>query len=147
MPSLEQWQDRFWAKVRLDPSGCWIWTASQQSKGYGQFGSRSGGCRRGKSTQAHRIAYELRVGPIPEGMTLDHLCRNTLCVNPDHLEPVTRGENVLRGVGFSATNARKTHCPRGHDLTGENVYVTPTGRRNCRTCRREQLRQFRARQR
>lgn len=105
---------------------CWIWTGGRQSAGYGRlsFGAR---------TLAHRAVYELLVGPIPEGLTLDHLCRVPLCVNPDHLEPVTRGENVLRGNGLSAQRARQTHCIHGHEFTPENTGLNGRGRR-CLMC-------------
>lgn len=129
---METWEDRFWAKVR-DDGDCWIWTAHVNPQGYGEFGRRGAGCRKGKSTRAHRIAYELVVGQIPPGLVLDHLCRNRACVNPAHLEVVTVRENILRGSGFAALNARKTHCPRGHELTPDNVYRRGR-RRVCRTC-------------
>ncbi len=85
---------------------------------------------------AHRAAYELYVGPIPEGLTIDHLCRNTLCVNPAHLEAVTMRENILRGTGPSAQAARKTHCLRGHPFDDGNTLFRATGKRVCRACQR-----------
>ena len=123
-------KERFLAKV--DKSGdCWLWTASLKSKGYGQF------YYNGKNIHAHRAAYGLFKGPIPEGLTIDHLCRVIRCVNPGHLEAVTNKENVLRGNGPTAINARKTHCKRGHSLSGDNVYIQSfTGQRNCKTCKR-----------
>ncbi len=87
---------------------------------------------------AHRFAYELTVGPIPKGLTIDHVrergCILELCCNPAHLEPVTLQENLLRGGTFQAANAAKTHCPRGHPYAGGNLYVRPDGSRRCRTC-------------
>jgi hypothetical protein len=85
-------EERFWAKVdRLGPEECWMWLASTNSKGYGKFGQG------GKTRPAHRVAYELVKGPIPEGMVLDHLCQRRRCVNPSHLEPVTSHVNTERG--------------------------------------------------
>lgn len=101
------------------------------SSGYGTFYFE------GRMVTAHRWAYEHWVGPIPEGTELDHLCREVLCVLPTHLEPVTHRENLMRGKGFAARNARKTHCPQGHKYTDENTYVNPRGSRECRTCIRE----------
>jgi hypothetical protein len=107
--------ERFWAKVRKT-DGCWLWQGSLRS-GYGRF---RGGA--GPLVTAHRYAYRLLVGPIPEGLVLDHLCRNGACVNPAHLEPVTQRENLRRGTGFNATNAAKTHCPAGHPYSEANTY-------------------------
>jgi hypothetical protein len=134
---------RFWRKVhRREPDECWPWVGGQ-SNGYGRFepdATRHSPPR--IQVAAHRFAYELLVGPIPDGLTLDHLCRNTLCVNPAHLEPVTMRENVLRSpTAVSAVNARKTHCVNGHPFDDENT-VWQSGRlgrpeRKCPACRRE----------
>lgn len=122
---------RFWSKVnRGSPEGCWVWTGAVTSDGYGQLSVG------GKMVSAHRFAYELCREPIPDGLQLDHLCRNRGCVNPEHLEPVDCRTNLLRGVGPSAVNATKTHCVHGHPLNGENLYVGPGGSRLCRECRR-----------
>lgn len=129
-------EERFWAKVNKTEA-CWEWTASLHPSGYGQFmyvGHRP--------RAAHRVAYEWLRGPIPEGLVLDHLCRNRTCVNPDHLEPVTHRENILRGVGASARNVVKTRCDQGHPFDKANTYIDQRGRRTCRTCRREGLRRF-----
>lgn len=128
--TLEQ---RFWEKVSKDgPGGCWLWTANLSGGGYGNFHLD------GRERVAHRLAYEWLVGPIPEGLDLDHLCRVRRCVNPAHLEPVTRRENVLRSpIAIAAQHARKTHCPAGHEYTPENTY-TYNGWRCCRRCRSRQ---------
>lgn len=122
-------EDRFWLKVNKTDS-CWEWTAFLYN-GYGRFS-----VAHRKSIPAHRFAYESVVGPIPDGLTLDHLCRNRACVNPAHLEPVTMRVNTLRGIGPSAQNAVKTHCGAGHELTGDNVSVSANGWRRCRVCQR-----------
>jgi len=115
--------ERFWEKVEKTET-CWNWTAAV-TRGYGRFFPK------GKPEQAHRVAYELLVGPIPEGLTIDHLCFNTLCVNPDHLEPVTLSENVRRMHAARATD----HCPRGHEFTAENTRLSKGGKsRHCRQC-------------
>lgn len=114
--------------------GCWRWTASLMNTGYGQVSVHLPEGRRHTMRLAHRIVYELMVGPIPEGLQLDHLCRNRWCVRPDHLEPVTARENMRRGhFGM------KTHCPQGHPYSGDNLILhkKPPGRspgRECRAC-------------
>lgn len=119
--------ERFWEKVEKTDS-CWMWTATLIQSGYGHF--RVGD----RMVLAHRFAYELEVGPIPERLTLDHLCRNRACVRPSHLEPVTMLENLRRGRA-GAYNAEKTHCKHGHEFTPENT-GNYGGKRYCRTCRR-----------
>ena len=121
-------QTAFWAKVEKTDD-CWAWRGRINSDGYGRHYLSTG------DVAAHRLAYELCVGPIPKGLTIDHLCRNRGCVNPGHMEPVTNRENVLRGVSPAAVNARKTHCKHGHPLSGENLMIVPRGR-ECRECGR-----------
>lgn len=117
--------ERFWARVQKSDDGCWLWTGGRHSTGYGSDGGRL----------AHRVVYELLVGPIPRGLQLDHLCRVRLCVRPDHLEPVTQAENIQRGDSPSAIASRTGHCRRGHKLAGGNLYVVPkTGGRRCLAC-------------
>jgi hypothetical protein len=115
---------RFWRKV--DRTGeCWQWLPPPKREGYGQFWvSVDVGM-----AYAHRVAFEATIGPIPDGLTIDHLCRNRRCVNPAHLEPVTRGENVRRGEA-AEHNRIKTHCPQGHEYD----IVTRNGRRACQRC-------------
>lgn len=123
-------QERFEAKYVVDPSGCWLWTAYRDPNGYGSFTVK------GIHIPAHRVSYELYVGPIPKGLHMDHLCRNPPCVNPSHLEPVTRRENIARGIAWD-WNRGKTHCPSGHPYDDTNTYRYK-GERLCRSCRREQ---------
>jgi hypothetical protein len=137
------WWPRFESKFRVKADGCWLWQANIWGGGYGRFFLDG-------DQQAHRVAYEELVGPIPEGLDLDHLCRNRACVNPEHLEPVTRRENLMRGETIVADQARRTHCPRGHEYTVENTYVQAyRGRRlrSCKECRRAVNRAWAARQR
>lgn len=122
---------RFWPKV--DAKGdCWEWCASVRRDGYGAFWD-------GRTMRpAHRVAYEMLVGPVPSHLQIDHLCKNRRCVNPDHLEPVTAELNRIRGEYGKAAQAaqrNKTHCAQGHPYSGANLYVDPQGNRQCRTCK------------
>lgn len=124
------YKDTFWvARIVYMDNGCWLWTGAKVPKGYGVAQ------RRGfKSTMIHRLVYEKMVGPVPEDLQLDHLCLNRLCVNPDHLEPVTNRENSIRRP-FVQNARAATHCKRGHELTLENTYIAPaSGSRVCRAC-------------
>lgn len=142
-------EERFMVKVRKDPeTGCWLWTAYKNPRGYGQFGvgSRSDGTA--SVRPAHRWAYEHWVGPIAERLTIDHLCRVRECVNPAHLEAVTQAVNTSRGQTLQAENAAKTHCHQGHEFTPENTLIGNNGHgssRICRTCKRERQRRRRER--
>jgi hypothetical protein len=121
-------EKRFWAKVdRRGPDECWTWLGSL-SRGYGQINVGR------RMMKAHRVAWELANGPIPEGLTIDHLCYNPPCVNPSHMEPVTMSENARRVRANQ--HKGKTHCHRGHEFTPENTSLLPKGRRQCRACTR-----------
>jgi len=143
--------ERFTEKVETQPDGCWAWTAAHNEGGYGRFGAN------GKVYAAHRWSYEYHVAPIPEGLDLDHTCHtddkecpggvecvHRRCVNPAHLEPVTRKENINRGR-TGAWKAAITHCPQGHEYTPENTALSARNQRHCRACRRERQRVYMAR--
>lgn len=122
---------RFWAKVEVHhPAACWHWLGGRNDGGYGQLMLNSG------KYAAHRVAYTLLVGPVPPHLTIDHLCRNRLCVNPDHLRIASMYDNVMAAYGPPARNRRKTHCKYGHPFTPENTYVESSGGRDCLTCKR-----------
>ena len=126
------WQDKLWAKVdRRGDDECWPWLGKFDRHGYGRHWHTDEGDRR-----AHRLVYQLTVGPIPSGLGIDHLCRNRWCVNPGHLEPVTGREN-------SARIPRRERCPEGHVYDERNTHVRRNGKRECRTCIRDRQRERR----
>ena len=126
-PNLVPLLNRLLSKIRV--SECWEWQGAKTDKGYAVIRMGSRNCL------AHRVLYELVVGIIPEGLCLDHLCRKRACIRPDHLEPVTHALNILRGEGAPAKHARKTHCLRGHPLSGDNLLPRPKNKgRQCRAC-------------
>ncbi len=140
--SLQRW----WSKTQ-PTEACWLWVGSLDRRGYGQFDVIVDGIHR--NHRAHRWGYEQLVGPIPDGVEPDHLCRNRACVRPDHLELVSHAENVARGDAGSH-NAAKTHCKQGHEFSPENTRMRGTWR-ECKACERatasERMRRYRARKR
>jgi HNH endonuclease len=129
---------RFKAKIEVQPDGCHLWIGAKFGQGYGAFRLH------GKMRRAHRVAYVWSYGEIPAGHSgLDHICNNRACVNPDHLRPSTHLENVLRGVGPTAENARRETCVNGHPLD----YADPRGWRGCRQCRNEAVARYTERNR
>lgn len=132
-------QERLLSQVTVTAEGCWLWTGHRTASGYGLIRLD------GQRERVHRVSYEAFVGPIPEGLVTDHLCRTPLCINPSHLEPVTNQENLRRGLS-SNQNRAKTHCPRGHAYTPENTYRWRSGFRECVICHRAKKRaQYHAR--
>lgn len=126
--------DRLRDGMKIDSkTGCWNWQRAKNRKGYAQIRYM------GVLWIGHRLVWEMFRGPIEPGHTIDHLCRNHSCINPDHLEPCTMKVNTLRGFGPSAECARKTHCHKGHPFSGDNLLIWRGGKeRGCRTCHREQ---------
>lgn len=141
--SRDQISRLFWDKIRKTPNGCWEWIGGKYPHGYGRLDLAKRGM------YPHRVSYEIHKGSIPDGLHIDHLCRNRGCCNPAHLEAVTCAENIKRSPIAAATlNAEKTHCPRGHEYTPENTTYLNGGRgRACRTCRRWQWRRANAKKR
>lgn len=132
-------RERLFSRLVIDPAtGCVVWTGPKFHDGYGQTNVD------GRTSRVHRVIYEMLAGPIPEGLTLDHLCRNKICANVAHLEPVTVRENILRSTAPAAANFAKTHCPQGHPYDSSNTFVRRSGARLCRTCHRERARRYRA---
>lgn len=134
LPEIASLPPHFQGHITVAPTGCWIWDGPLHHNGYGA-------CSKTKGTnRAHRATYELLIGPIPDGLVIDHLCRVRACVNPHHMEPVTDRENRRRGAAVI------THCPQGHEYTPDNTYIKPqTGTRNCRRCAAAARRAWKAR--
>lgn len=128
--------ERIWSKIERSPDGCWLWTGALKPNGYGNCWAGPG------YSSAHRVVYELLVGPVP-GFDLDHLCRVRHCVNPSHLEPVTRVENTRRGL----SGVLKTHCAHGHPWIPENIIKNGNGSQTCKVCTYARNRDYRRRQR
>ena len=126
---------RLSSKIIVDSHGCWLWQGVINNRGYGTTG---------RHTYVHRLTYELLVGPIPAGLTLDHLCRVRHCVCPSHLDPVTLRVNQLRGQSPAAINARRTHCLHGHALADTNLFIDRHGRRHCKRCRADRMAKYKA---
>lgn len=135
LPRTATAEERFWAKVEKTDA-CWLWTGAKSPTGYGYFGANT--------RLAHRFAYEILVGPIPEGYEVDHLCRVRNCVNPAHLEAVTKAVNSARQIHHGPP--KKDFCLRGHPYDEANTYAPSRGSRQCRICHREAVRRHHARQ-
>jgi hypothetical protein len=119
-------------------NSCWLWAGNCKPDGYGRLWDTF----MNRYVYAHRLVYENVVGEIPKGLQLDHLCRVTTCVNPEHLEPVKQRENILRGDGVAAMHYKKTHCKNGHPFNGENLKIDKRGHRQCRACMRNYAREY-----
>ena len=133
-------QERFWGYVRKEDS-CWEWTGTKCQRGYGRFSINN------RSYSAHRLCYVKTHGDVDRNDVCDHLCRNPGCVNPKHVEPVSQGENVRRGMAgplLKKRNRSVTHCPKGHEYSPENTRRNKKGHRTCRTCQRRWAAEYKA---
>jgi hypothetical protein len=131
--------ERLFSRTIRGPGGCWLWTGGK-SDGYAMLRVQ------GRMVRLHRTVYEQLVGPVPSGLEIDHLCRVRCCLNPEHMEPVAKRVNILRGEGACAVHARKVTCVRGHPLSGENLEIEGGKFRRCKQCRRDgQMRRWRER--
>lgn len=132
--------EKFYSRIQFLPNDCWQWMGVINKWGYGQFSMKVGA--KWKTLKAHRVSYEKHRGLIPDGLDLDHSCRNRACVNPFHVDPATNRENILRGNTIPAMYARRTHCLRGHSLAGENLgyriprYPGGEPTKICRACQK-----------
>jgi hypothetical protein len=132
--------------VNENLSACWLWLGSVRSKnGYGQFYIRDVKNKKDTNYSSHRFSYEIHKGEIPDGLTIDHLCCNTGCVNPEHLEAVTIWENTLRSTNHIGQNSKKTHCLMGHEFNEKNTKVRSNGKRRCRRCDADWMAEYRKR--
>lgn len=138
--------ERFMRSVEVDPAtGCWMWTGASRDGRYGAFSPEG---HWASLTSAHIWAYEQTVGPVPEGLELDHFrCSRTMCANPEHVRPVTPRENSLRSNSPAALNRAKTHCIHGHEFTAQNTREMPDGERRCKICEADRQRRYRGRRR
>jgi hypothetical protein len=131
-----------WRRRVVEDGTCLVYPTSQNKAGYAAMNTGGG---RGQTVSVHRWAYEHFVGPIPEGLEIDHLCRNTACCLPSHMEPVTHAENMARRVAQTHWSRRKTHCKWGHEFTSENTLLLPGNRRVCRECAARRTREYKQR--
>lgn len=141
MEKSRQLKEKLWERIRQSGS-CWLWTGITTKAAGADRGKRKASRYGilyfdGRLYRAHRTMWELLRDQIPDGYVIDHLCGNTLCVNPSHLEPVTNKENIRRGGSVSAHNSRKTHCPKEHEYTKENTRIDVNGHRHCKKCDEE----------
>ena len=139
-PETRSLSEKFVQCVQPVPGGCWDWLGTKIKGGYGVISVGPSNTK-----LAHRVSYEMHVGPIPPGLTIDHLCRNPSCVNPAHLEAVTQRVNNLRGQTITSVNSKKQACVNGHLFDEVNTYMRPSGHRDCKQCIRARGRAYRAR--
>jgi len=129
--NIEDLIKRILPKILVLKMGCWEWQGRKVKGGYGNINVNK------KRIGIHRILYKYYYDKLDSRLEIDHLCRNTSCCNPLHLEQVTHKENVLRGFSLNAINARKTHCKRGHPLSGDDIRIEKYGSRRCKKCKNE----------